>query len=230
MRELSGFFLSAHDRLREIADEGKALLKDRLPLRKESRAAWSAPNAPRPLPRSLEQTYAGGLRSGPRGLQRCSGRLECLACRRLHDPEGSGDGADVRVTHEQPCTQLAPAWRSGGRTHLVTLRGMIDVDIAREFELRVRDLAMTGKRTIVVDLTALDELTPSLLGALIRAQRSLSWRNGGTPLVCDSSVRAGNLAFVGLPHLFDLVDVGELARLRSSLAESRSAGEGAGEA
>ena len=28
--ELSGFFHSAHDRLREIADEGKALLKDRL--------------------------------------------------------------------------------------------------------------------------------------------------------------------------------------------------------
>ena len=116
----------------------------------------------------------------------------------------------------------------GVRTHLITLRGMIDVDVARELERRVRDLAMAGKRTIVVDLTALEEFTPSLLGALIRAQRSLSWRNGRMPLVCDSSHVRQRLTFVGLPHLFDLVDEGELARLRSSLADSRSAGEGAG--
>ena len=107
----------------------------------------------------------------------------------------------------------------GVRTHLVALRGTIDVDVARELERRVRDLAMSGKRTIVVDLTALDELSPSLLGALIRAQRSLSWRNGRMPLVCDSSHVRRRLTFVGLPHLFDLVDVGELAQLRSSLAE-----------
>lgn len=88
----------------------------------------------------------------------------------------------------------------GSRSHVVTLRGAIDVDAAREVERRLRDLALEGKRTIVADLSGAEELTPSLLGALIRAQRSLSWRHGRLLLVCDSSRVRQRLAVVGLPR------------------------------
>ena len=106
----------------------------------------------------------------------------------------------------------------GSRSHVVTLRGAIDVDAARELERRLRDLVLEGKRTIIADLTDAEELTPSLLGALMRAQRSLDWRNGRLLLVCDSEHMRERLAMVGLPNLFEIVDARRITRLRRFLA------------
>lgn len=46
----------------------------------------------------------------------------------------------------------------------------------------------SGKSALVVDLSELEEIEPSLLIALVRAQRRLSWRNGRFAVV------AGELA------------------------------------
>ena len=105
----------------------------------------------------------------------------------------------------------------GSRSHIVTMRGAIDVDAAPELERRLRDLAMRGKRTVVVDLSDAEELTPSLLGTLIRAQRSLSWRSGRLLRVCESEMVRERLARVGLPDMFELVDVRRITRLRRFL-------------
>lgn len=48
----------------------------------------------------------------------------------------------------------------GSRSHVVTLRGAIDVDAARELERRLRDLALEGKRTIVADLSGAERSSP----------------------------------------------------------------------
>ena len=110
---------------------------------------------------------------------------------------------------------------AGSRSHVVSIRGEVDVAVARELERRVRDLALAGKSTIVADISEAEELTPSLLGALIRAQRSLSWRNGRLLLAGTTQSVREQLALVGLPDLFELVEPSQLAPLAETQPEVR---------
>jgi anti-anti-sigma regulatory factor len=92
----------------------------------------------------------------------------------------------------------------GVRSHLFSVRGNVQVDTARELELQIRDVVLAGKSTVVVDLTEIAELSSGLIGALIRTQRSLNWRNGRMLVACESEAIRNQLA--DLDNIFELVD------------------------
>ena len=91
----------------------------------------------------------------------------------------------------------------GRRAHRFTIRGTVEIDTARELEQRLRDVVLDGKSTVIVDLTDA-ELGSSLIGVLIRAQRSLSWRNGRLLIACESAAIRHQLA--DLNDIFEFVD------------------------
>lgn len=92
----------------------------------------------------------------------------------------------------------------GLRSHRFTIRGTVDIDDARELERRLRDVVLGGKRTVIVELSGVDELSSSLVGVLIRTQRSLNWRNGCLLIACESAAIRHQLA--DLNDLFEFVD------------------------
>ena len=92
----------------------------------------------------------------------------------------------------------------GLRSHRFTIRGTVDIDDARELERRLRDVVLGGKRTVIVELSRVDELSSSLVGVLIRTQRSLNWRNGRLLIECESAAIRHQLA--DLNDLFEFVD------------------------
>jgi anti-anti-sigma regulatory factor len=92
----------------------------------------------------------------------------------------------------------------GPRSHRFVIRGTVEIDTARELEQRLRDVVLSGKSTIIVDLSEVAELGSSLVGVLIRIQRSLSWRNGRLLIACESAAIRHQLA--DLNDIFELVD------------------------
>ena len=92
----------------------------------------------------------------------------------------------------------------GRRSHRFTIRGTIDIDNARELEQRLRDVVLSGKSTVIVDLSDVAEAGSSLIGVLIRTQRSLNWRNGRLLIACESAAIRDQLA--DLSDIFEFVD------------------------
>ena len=92
----------------------------------------------------------------------------------------------------------------GTKSHLFTIRGAVELDTARELERRLRDVVLGGKRTVTVNLSEVEELSSSLIGALIRSQRSLNWRNGRLLIACESAAIRAQLA--DLSDIFEFVD------------------------
>jgi anti-anti-sigma regulatory factor len=92
----------------------------------------------------------------------------------------------------------------GRRSHRFTIRGTVEIDTARELEQRLRDVVLDGKSTVIVDLSDVAELGSSLIGALIRTQRSLNWRNGRLLIACESAAIRHQLADLG--DIFEFVD------------------------
>ncbi len=92
----------------------------------------------------------------------------------------------------------------GTRSHLFTIRGTVELDTARQLEQRLRDVVLGGKRTVTVDLSDVAELSSSLIGALIRSQRTLDWRNGRLLIACESAAIRHQLA--DLNDIFELAD------------------------
>ena len=92
----------------------------------------------------------------------------------------------------------------GGRSHRFTIRGTVEIDTARELEQRLRDVVLSGKSTVIVDLSEVAELGSSLIGVLIRTQRSLNWRNGRLLIACESAAIRHQLA--DLNDIFEFVD------------------------
>jgi anti-anti-sigma factor len=92
----------------------------------------------------------------------------------------------------------------GIRAHRFTIRGTVEIDTARELEKRLRDVVLDGKSTVIVDLSDVAELGSSLIGVLIRTQRSLNWRNGRLLIACESAAIRHQLADLG--DIFEFVD------------------------
>lgn len=101
----------------------------------------------------------------------------------------------------------------GPRAHIVKVVGEVDLASSREVENALRDLILAGKTTVVVDISIATDLTPGLLGVLIRAQRSVSWRNGRLVLVCENVAFLERLSSTGLTDVFDLLAPEDLPRL-----------------
>lgn len=92
----------------------------------------------------------------------------------------------------------------GLKSHRFTIRGPVEIDTARELEQRLRDVVLGGKSTVIVDLSDVAELGSSLIGVLLRIQRSLSWRNGRLLIACESAAIRNQLA--DLNDIFEFVD------------------------
>jgi anti-anti-sigma factor len=92
----------------------------------------------------------------------------------------------------------------GRRSHRFTIRGTVEIETARELEQRLRDVVLGGKSTVIVDLSGVAELGSSLVGVLIRTQRSLNWRNGRLLIACESAAIQHQLA--DLSDIFEFVD------------------------
>jgi anti-anti-sigma regulatory factor len=98
----------------------------------------------------------------------------------------------------------------GLRSHRFTILGKVGIEDARELERRLRDVVLGGKRTVIVELSKIDELGSSLVGVLVRIQRSLNWRNGRLLIACESETIRHQLA--DLNDLFEFVDEGPRRR------------------
>lgn len=91
------------------------------------------------------------------------------------------------------------------RPEPTVVTGHLDAEAARELERILRGRALHGERTVVVDITGVDALEPALAGALLRAHRSLSWRNARLIVVVTDALRH-TLERMGLDDALDLVD------------------------
>ena len=110
-------------------------------------------------------------------------------------------GATIRGVAPDPSIADEPL---GRRSHRFTIRGTVEIDTARVLEKRLRDVVLDGKSTVIVDLSDVAELGSSLIGVLIRTQRSLNWRNGRLLLACESAAIRHQLADLG--DIFEFVD------------------------
>ena len=116
----------------------------------------------------------------------------------------AGDSGAATIRGVAPDPSIADK-SLGRRSHRFTIRGTVEVDTARELEQRLRDVVLSGKSTVIVDLSHLEELGSSLVGVLIRTQRSLNWRNGRLLIACESAAIRDQLA--DLSDIFEFVDV-----------------------
>ncbi len=90
-------------------------------------------------------------------------------------------------------------------THVVAVRGEIDLFTAPEFKHRINTAIDDGRELVVVDLTATTFIDSSSLGILIAAHKRL--RNRGGRLVIASDVPAVLMTFsiTGLDGVLELV-------------------------
>jgi hypothetical protein len=88
--------------------------------------------------------------------------------------------------------------------HILIHADQIEPQAVREIETRVRELILRGHRVIVVELPDWGGLDASVAGMLLRAQRSVSWRNGRLIVVAPEQARR-TLDFMGLTDAFELI-------------------------
>lgn len=93
------------------------------------------------------------------------------------------------------------------RPDRTVVTGHLDAEGARELERELRRRALGGERTVVVDISGVETLEPALAGALLRAHRSLSWRNCRLIVVVTAAIRR-TLERMGLDDALDLVESG----------------------
>ena len=95
--------------------------------------------------------------------------------------------------------------RVGDETHVVTVRGEIDLFTAPEFKQHVSAPIDAGVANVVVDLSRTTFIDSSSLGVLIGAHRRLKLRGGSLVIVCDSETIVKTFRITGLDGVFTLV-------------------------
>jgi anti-sigma B factor antagonist len=90
-------------------------------------------------------------------------------------------------------------------THVVSVRGEIDLFTAPEFKQHVSAPIDAGLSHVVVDLTRTTFIDSSSLGVLIGAHRRLKLRGGSLVIVCDSETIIKTFRITGLDGVFTLV-------------------------
>lgn len=90
-------------------------------------------------------------------------------------------------------------------THVVAVRGEIDIFTAPEFKARINAAIDRGRDIVVVDLTETSFIDSSSLGVLISAHRRLGQRDGR--LIVASDVKAVRTTFkiTGLDTVLEVV-------------------------
>jgi anti-sigma B factor antagonist len=107
-------------------------------------------------------------------------------------------------------------------THVVAVRGEIDIFTAPEFKSLIAGAIDAGRDTIIVDLAGATFIDSSSLGVLISAHRRLGLRDGRLIIACDVPEVRKTFTITGLDAVLRIVDTRDDALT--------SPGEGAPEA
>ena len=95
--------------------------------------------------------------------------------------------------------------RVDGATHHLVVSGPIGRDAARQIDFLVRHGMWEPPTGVVIDISRVDEVSGSLLGALLRASRRLAWRNRRLTIVSSRREHWRPLQTAGIDELADLV-------------------------
>jgi anti-sigma B factor antagonist len=105
---------------------------------------------------------------------------------------------------EHPMRQLVVASRVAGGAQLIVVRGVVDRDAARDIDLLIRQFLLQPPTRVVIDISQVDEVNGSLIGALLRASRRLAWRNRRLTIACEHAELRRRLEIAGLDELADV--------------------------
>src|SRR3954454_24201301 len=106
-------------------------------------------------------------------------------------------------------------------THVVAVRGEIDIFTAPEFKERVVGAIDAGRNVVIVDLTATTFIDSSSLGVLISAHRRLGTRDARLIIACDVPAVLNTFKITGLNSVLEVV-----ADRDAALAAARAAAPG----
>jgi anti-sigma B factor antagonist len=95
--------------------------------------------------------------------------------------------------------------RAGDDTHVVAVKGEIDLFTAPDFKRHIAAPIDQGVSNVVVDLSETTFIDSSSLGVLIGAHRRLKLRGGSLIIVCDNESIAKTFRITGLDGVFTLV-------------------------
>src|SRR6476620_2310599 len=90
-------------------------------------------------------------------------------------------------------------------THVVSVRGEIDIFTAPEFKERIGGAIDAGRDLVVVDLNATTFIDSSSLGVLISAHRRLSGRDGRLVIACEVKAVLNTFKITGLDGVLEIV-------------------------
>jgi anti-sigma B factor antagonist len=93
----------------------------------------------------------------------------------------------------------------GDETHVVAVKGEIDLFTAPEFKQRVAAPIDAGRTHVIVDLTETTFIDSSSLGVLIGAHRRLRRLEGALVIVCDNDAIVKTFRITGLDSVFTIV-------------------------
>ena len=92
-----------------------------------------------------------------------------------------------------------------GETHVIAVRGEIDLFTAPEFKQRVAAPIDAGRRRVIVDLTNTTFIDSSSLGVLIGAHRRLRRNGGALVIVCSHEAILKTFRITWLDSVFTIV-------------------------
>ena len=90
-------------------------------------------------------------------------------------------------------------------THVVAVRGEIDIFTAPEFKERVNGAIDAGRDYVIVDLSGTTFIDSSSLGVLISAHRRLRNRDGRLIVACDVTAVLSTFKITGLDAVLEVV-------------------------
>jgi anti-sigma B factor antagonist len=93
----------------------------------------------------------------------------------------------------------------GNDTHVVAVRGEIDLFTAPQFKDRMAVPIEQGRSHLIVDLSQTTFIDSSSLGVLIGAHRRLKLSGGSLVVVCDNDTIVKTFKITGLDGVFTLV-------------------------
>jgi anti-sigma B factor antagonist len=91
-------------------------------------------------------------------------------------------------------------------THVVAVRGEIDIFTAPEFKSLISGAIDAGRDTIIVDLAGASFIDSSSLGVLISAHRRLRLHEGRLIIACDVPEVRKTFTITGLDSVLEIVD------------------------
>jgi anti-sigma B factor antagonist len=94
-------------------------------------------------------------------------------------------------------------------THVVAVRGEIDIFTAPEFKNLMVGAIDSGHECVIVDLAGATFIDSSSLGVLISAHRRLSMRDGRLIIACDVPTVRNTFRITGLDSVLEIADTRE---------------------